>query len=309
MPDTDTPSIREVLEEAVNQAPKPEAPPAQPPASTPVAPASSSPAPISDGKEEELEAVNPRLREQIKGELAELSPEKQAAILKSLSSYDRHFHKQLQGVSELRRFAEGLVQRFPGITLTELEEALASKRTAPTRSTAPASVATEEDIDALIEKASSPEVREELRKSKQVLHREMDKRLEERLKPLQDELAALKQQSASVRGHSIEQEIDALEEVDGFPASFIEKHRNTLRAYALKWNLPAKEVLPKLVPAEELYQAWDARTKSTAPPAPAVAPARSATAPPVSNGNLERFKETRGGWNVKGALRAMLPKS
>lgn len=310
MAESDASSIREVLEEAV----KPEADAgsddaaAEQPTSTETADDSSS-EPKSPRKEEEPAPLDAKLRQGIDEALAELPPEKRASIQKQLKDYDRGFHRSMAKVAEFRKFAEGLASRFPGVTGEELLDAMGKHRSpAPTTSAkSDAQGVDEEDIDALINKAADPAVREELRKSRAVLHREMDKRLTEKLKPLQDELEQLKRTATTGRASVVEQDIDALEEAQGLPSAFVEKYRGEIRAYALKWNLPAKEVLPKVVPFDELREALAASTTSVAPKKPSTgAPHRTVSAPASKNGSLDAFKERRGGWNIKGALRSLV---
>lgn len=301
-------SIREVLEEAAG---KSDAAPTEPPTEEAEGkPASSSsPTPTGDGKSEEsLEPIDKSLREKLDAPLAKLSEEDRTEVLKHLRNYDRHFHKGMQGIAEFRRFADGLVRKFPDVTASEIEEALTEKRGKPSTSkSSDNETTTEEDIDALINKADDPRVREELRKSKAVLHREMDKRLAEKLKPIQDELNQLRQTTISSRALTVDKEIDDLEDVDGFPSSFIEKHREAIRIQALKWNLPAKEVLGKVVPFAELSEAFAALKKSSPKTSEAskTSPARTVSGTFTSKESLDKFREPKGGWDIRRALSSL----
>ena len=308
MGDEPASSIREVLEHAAkeSEAPARETPP---PASEPKeTPPSSTPAPAGERKGKESEAIEPRLAQKIEAQLAKLSPEERAEVLKGLKDYDRHFHKSMQKVAGFRSFAESLVQKFPGLTTTEMEEALTAKRSALASEKHELSKSLR-GIDALIEKATDPSVREELRESKRVMKEEFEAVVEERLKDIREELDALKSNGAATRTADVEAEIDALEDEEGFPASFIEKYRESIKGYAVKYHLPVTEVLAKVVPYAELKAAFTEQTKGPQqrrrePPAPAPVSAPSAT--PAAT--LDRFKERRGGWDIKSALRSLVPR-
>ena len=298
MPDEPT-SIREALHAGAEAKDEPIREPAQTP--TPEETPKESP----EGDQDPTDAQERSLLKQFEKELAKLDPAERKGLVKKLANSDRKLQQLSQASAGLRRFAERLNEHFPNVTAEEVASALSSHRTRK-----PASEPAKRGIDAMIEQAKDPAVREELRESKRVMHEEFEDKLkasvEEAVKDLRQEVAELKSAGLSERSSVVESEIDALSDEEGFPDSFVEKYRDTLRAAAVKYRLPVLEVLPKVVPFADLKAALaEAKPPSSSeqpkPPSRPVTRVASSSTP----ANLEGFKDKRGGWDLRGALKAM----
>ena len=305
MPETISEALHTALTETAPSTPKADQPPTPDPSKTPDTKASQEPVWEPETPQERS------LAKRFAKSISKMDAEERQDFIKKTVESDRKREDVERASAGMRRFIAQLQEQFgESITTGEIVEALSKHRKGSASDQAEM-----RGIDALIEETDDPAIRKELKKSKQVFKEEFDKQVREAVeaavKDLRQDITDLKSMGLSERSSVVESEIDALSEEEHFPDSFIEKHREAIRAAALKYRLPVLEVIPKVVPYADLKEALAeahtvASNSSSRTSSAARAPERTPTASAATQQpDVSSFKDKQGHWDFSGAMRAL----
>lgn len=234
-------------------------------------------------------------------------------------SYDKGWHGSQAEYAEAKRFVDEL--KSAGFTQEQVRAALSAKQgngqpqTEVKPPLTPDQRQALKGIDRLIDQTTDPAIREQLRESKQTIieeaERVADDRITQRLKPIEEEMTRLKGVASGYRHQEASAEIDALEDELGYPASLVEKHRDTLLRVALQYpQASLEDILFKVVPAKELRSVIGAAPlqEKARPRAAGMKPASVSSTPETSAADESEFKMRKGGINIEKMMRSVLDK-
>ncbi len=241
-----------------------------------------------------------------KAEFDGLTATEKSSRLKWMKTRYRRDARSKTELGNLRKAASTL--REAGVTNEDLLTLINSKRTgkavdAPTGD----QKITKRGFDKLMESASTPEDREQLTTTRQVVREEMEDMLRDVLKkevgPLKDRLDASDRQRQTSRSQSLETEINELEDKLGYPGSLIETYRDDIASWGIRNpDMSAEEILFKLAPPKQLKDAMQSSAatqpnKDTPKPTNRIVSKASPPSPP---------KNSRGVVSISNALDLIL---
>ena len=163
-----------------------------------------------------------------------------------LNALKRSYRKQAKQMTELGtlRKAVGALKEA-GVTNEDLMELIGRKRTGGNGRTEPAKTteaANERGYARWMTKTTDPAEREQLREAEQVVRELVEDlvsvRIEEirdkEVKPLRDRMEYQDRQTLTKRAQQLDQEINDLEDKQGYPGSLVETHREAMRQLGLR---------------------------------------------------------------------------
>lgn len=255
-----------------------------------------------DGQEP-LTAFEQELIEEFKEEYEQASDKK--PFLNALKRSYRKQSKQLNELGTLRKAISTLKEA--GVTNEDLIDLVNRRRgkSPETKSTTPES---RRGLARFMDEATDAEEREKVSHARQAMREEMEDLLAERLdkevRPLRERLEFSEREALTSRTQTLEQEINELEDKLGYPGSFVETHRETMKHLGLRFPKKSAEDLLVDVAGFQAVKSVMAKMSAKAEDAPVVRkPAASVVKKPAP---AELSQKRNGSISIMDALDRLL---
>lgn len=215
-----------------------------------------------------------------------LSVQEQRSRLDWMKKRYRRETRQRTEDGKIRKAWSALVTA--GVSADDLRALVSKRQGATTQAEADkADAAIKRGFQRKLSEAKDAEEREAIQDAEQTVRElvedEVEKRLGQRVKPLEDRIEVADRRQQEARRKSLDTEINDLEDKEGFKASLVESYRDDIRALGLRhpdWS--AWKLLHYLATEEELKQGRrvnGAPSKDPARPSPVVKKSVTSTTP------------------------------
>lgn len=182
-------------------------------------------------EQEELSAFEQELIDEYREDYDALPEGQRQPFLSALKRTYRKQAKQMTELGTLRKAMTAL--REGGVTNEDLVALIKQKQGGTTAEAKAVVESVKRGFQRYQDKAKSPEEREQLHEAEQVMRETIEDILNERMSkevtPIKEKLDANERQALTRRLATVEQEIDDLEDTQGWPGAVVETYREPLR--------------------------------------------------------------------------------